>query len=116
MLKEYILVDSEAIGVEVFRLNAQNHWKPQVYKDLTSLLEIRTLGLSVPLKEIYKDTGLPNTGYGLTDVNIMSEPEVAYGKETHSRGILEMERASVTRHEYFRGAIFAMAAQAYGTI
>jgi Uma2 family endonuclease len=60
-LKEYILVDSEAIGIEVFRLNAENHWELQEYKDLTALLEIRTVGFTLSLREIYEGTHLPGT-------------------------------------------------------
>lgn len=109
-LKEYILVDSQAVRIDVFRLNAQDQWELQVYKDLTSLLEVQTLGLSVSLKEIYEDTGLPGAGHDpIEDVSVVSEPALAYGKSKFTiEEYLEMERASVTKHEYYQGEIFAM--------
>ncbi|HWK05210.1 MAG TPA: Uma2 family endonuclease [Puia sp.] len=109
-LKEYILVDSEAVGIDVFRLNAHNYWELQVYKDLQSLLEIHTLGLSISLKEIYEDTRLPGTGHDPIDDSIVSEPALAYGKSRFTiEEYLEMERASIEKHEYYQGEIFAMA-------
>jgi hypothetical protein len=31
-LKEYVLVDSEVVAVEIFRLNANHHWELEEYK------------------------------------------------------------------------------------
>jgi Uma2 family endonuclease len=58
-LKEYILVDSQVIGVEVFRLNGQDCWELEVYGELTSIMEIKTINFSLSLREIYEGTGLP---------------------------------------------------------
>lgn len=30
-LKEYILIDSQSIHIEVFRLNETHHWEPEEY-------------------------------------------------------------------------------------
>ena len=38
-LKEYILVDSESIHIEVFRLNENNHWELEEYNDANTLLQ-----------------------------------------------------------------------------
>lgn len=54
--KEYILVDSEAIRIEAFRLNGQGQWQRQEYKDLSDLLPVSTIGLSLSLAEIYEGT------------------------------------------------------------
>jgi Uma2 family endonuclease len=59
-LKEYILVDSETVGIDVWRLNEQKHWELQRYKDLSSILEIQTIGFTLSLEEIYRDTQLPD--------------------------------------------------------
>lgn len=55
-LKEYILINSEAIGVEAFRLNEKSHWELEEYKGIEDILQIPTLQLSIPLAEVYDDT------------------------------------------------------------
>jgi Uma2 family endonuclease len=57
-LKEYILVDSEAIGIEAFRLNSRGHWELEEYKSISETLQIPCLDVSVPLDEIYDGTKL----------------------------------------------------------
>lgn len=58
-LKEYIMVDSGTVNVEAFRLNSTRHWELEEYKDLSAILEIPSLNLSIPLTEIYERTKLP---------------------------------------------------------
>ena len=58
-LKEYILVDSQTISVEVFRLSEQNRWELEVYKELASIMEIKTISFTLSLREIYEGTRLP---------------------------------------------------------
>lgn len=53
-LKEYILVDSEAVFIESWRLNKNNHWELEEYKKITDVLMVQTLQVEVPLKEIYE--------------------------------------------------------------
>jgi Uma2 family endonuclease len=60
-LKEYILVDSSAVGIEAWRLNEQERWQLRLCKDFSSLLEIHTIRFTVPLHEIYEGTHLPGT-------------------------------------------------------
>lgn len=57
-LKEYILVDSESIDIETFRLNQQNHWELEEYKAVSDILSIPTLKILLPLTEIYEGTKL----------------------------------------------------------
>jgi Uma2 family endonuclease len=57
-LKEYILIDSESIDVEVFRINASGHWQLEEYKDLGGFLEIAAVEVAVTLSEIYEGTKL----------------------------------------------------------
>lgn len=55
-LKEYILVSSEAVGVEAFRINEQNHWELEEYTTAEAALQIPILQLSIHLGEIYEGT------------------------------------------------------------
>jgi Uma2 family endonuclease len=57
-LKEYILVDSEKVRGEVFRMNYAGRWEPEEYKDADQLLEIKKVGIAVPLRDIYEGTKL----------------------------------------------------------
>jgi Uma2 family endonuclease len=60
-LKEYILVDSETIGIEVFRLNSGGHWELEEYKEARDHLFINSVQLSIPVAEIYEGTKLATT-------------------------------------------------------
>ena len=61
-LKEYILVDSESILVEAFRVNNESRWELEEYKLIEKILLIATVQLSIPLVEIYEGTKLIVTG------------------------------------------------------
>jgi Uma2 family endonuclease len=60
-LKEYILVDSESVHIEVFRLNTSNHWELEEYRKDSELLQIHAVNISLLLAEIYEGTGLLQT-------------------------------------------------------
>jgi Uma2 family endonuclease len=53
-LKEYILVDSESIHLQVFRLNENNHWELEEYDSLGNLLHIKAIDENILLSEIYE--------------------------------------------------------------
>ncbi len=55
-LKEFILIDSESINVEVFRINANTHWELEEYKALSETLRIPSVEMAIPLSEIYEGT------------------------------------------------------------
>ena len=57
-LREYIMVDSESIFVESFSINLQNLWELQEYKQITDLLNIKSIEAKIPLSEIYDRTKL----------------------------------------------------------
>jgi Uma2 family endonuclease len=57
-LKEYILVDSESLGIKVFRLNAINHWELEEIKSINQELQIPSLQLFIPISDIYNNTQL----------------------------------------------------------
>lgn len=52
-LKEYILVDSESVHVESFRLNEQSHWELEEYNTIKENLFIRAINEYLLLSEIY---------------------------------------------------------------
>lgn len=53
-LKEYILVDSESIHVEIFRLNEAGHWELEEYKLEGEPLNIKTINENIPIGDIYE--------------------------------------------------------------
>ncbi|TKK71924.1 Uma2 family endonuclease [Ilyomonas limi] len=58
-LQEYILIDSESIAVEHYKRNKDNTWLLQEWKERTAILTITTIGLSLPLEELYNGVNLP---------------------------------------------------------
>ena len=53
-LKEYMLVDSESMHVEVFRLNEKNHWELEEYNDAGSSIQIKAINENILMTEIYE--------------------------------------------------------------
>ena len=56
--KEYVLIDSETINVEVFRINTSGHWELEEYKNIAETLMISSMGINITLTEIYVGTKL----------------------------------------------------------
>lgn len=57
-LKEYMLIDTEKIAVEVFRINAHACWELQEYKTLQQMVQLPTVGVALSMQAIYKGTRL----------------------------------------------------------
>ena len=57
-LKEYVLVDSESIHIEVFRLNENNHWELEEYNNPNDLLLFKAINENVLIAEIYEGVNL----------------------------------------------------------
>ena len=57
-LKEYILVDSESISIEAFRINNSSRWELEEYKMVGESLSIRSVELLIPVDEIYEGSKL----------------------------------------------------------
>lgn len=57
-LKEYILVDSESVHIEIFRLNKANHWELEEYDRTSEKIEMKVIDTSLLLSEIYEGTKL----------------------------------------------------------
>ena len=55
-LKEYILIDSETIHIESFRLNANRHWELEEYWNISEILEMPSINVSIALQDIYEGT------------------------------------------------------------
>lgn len=53
-LKEYILVDTESILIEVFRINQKGHWELSECRKENEVLNIQSAQIEVPLCEIYE--------------------------------------------------------------
>lgn len=53
-LKEYILVDSQSLHIEVFRLNENNHWELEEYNEANIGLQIKTINEEILIAEIYE--------------------------------------------------------------
>lgn len=57
-LREYILIDTESICVEIFRINGSKHWELEEHKTLDETLVIGPVDVSISLRNIYSDTQL----------------------------------------------------------
>ncbi len=57
-LKEYILIDTESISIEVFRINSKGRWELEEYRSIENTLTIPAVDLFFPLKGIYEGTKL----------------------------------------------------------
>lgn len=57
-LKEYILVDSESIYIEAFRINKYGNWELEDYKSPHTGLQLPAIGLTIPISEIYEGSKL----------------------------------------------------------
>ena len=57
-LKEYVLIDSLSVFVQVFAINASGKWELTEYKSLNDVLLLQSLSVSIALKDVYEDSGL----------------------------------------------------------
>lgn len=57
-LKDYVLIDSESINVEVFYINEQGNWELNEYKTIEETFSLKSIQVSLELKNIYEGTKL----------------------------------------------------------
>ena len=58
-LKEYVLVDSESVSVEIFRLNDNRHWELEEYSaNESERFEIKAIQTELSFAEVYERSGL----------------------------------------------------------
>ena len=60
-LKEYVLVDPEAIIIEAYSVNKQDLWQLKEYKDINETLELNSIQVMLALTEIYEGTRIVET-------------------------------------------------------
>ena len=53
-LKEYVLIDSQKINIDVFRLNSNGFWELHSYQENDELL-LKSIDFSCPVSMIYED-------------------------------------------------------------
>lgn len=54
-LKEYILIDSASVSVEIFTHQRNNSWNITEFKQITDCFLISPIGLTLYLKDIYEE-------------------------------------------------------------
>jgi hypothetical protein len=57
-LKEYIMIDSTSLSVDILRKEDGTKWENEILIDKESSLHIQTINLDLPLSEIYKNVKL----------------------------------------------------------
>lgn len=57
-LKEFILIDSDSIRVELFRLNNYGCWELEKRDSISQVLTMRSVGVALSLQDIYAGTKL----------------------------------------------------------
>jgi Uma2 family endonuclease len=57
-LKEYILIESESVNVEVFSINQKGLWELREYKSIDETLLIQTIHMELPVHVLYEGTKL----------------------------------------------------------
>jgi hypothetical protein len=55
--KEYILIEQDSAKVESFFREGKNTWDIVTETDINGSIELRSLGISIPLNKIYKNVG-----------------------------------------------------------
>lgn len=55
-LREYILIDPDKINVEAYYINGDNEWALRELNEISESLSIQTVGITLPLTDIYEDT------------------------------------------------------------
>jgi len=57
-LREYILIDSEAVNVDAFAINEMGYWELREYKTIVESLHLPAIQMNIPLQVIYEGTQL----------------------------------------------------------
>ncbi len=57
-LREYVVIDSESIRVQSFRINKEGRWELEDLRSLDAILYIPIVKVSIPMNEVYEGTKL----------------------------------------------------------
>ncbi|MBE7174909.1 MAG: Uma2 family endonuclease [Mucilaginibacter polytrichastri] len=57
-LREYVLIDSERMLIEAFRINNSGHWELEEYARKDAVFTMPFCAFTMPVEEIYAGTGL----------------------------------------------------------
>ncbi len=61
-LREYVMVEPETIHIEAFRINDNGFWELREYRSIEDTLELPSIGVTISLHDIYKDTRIASSG------------------------------------------------------
>ncbi len=53
-LKEYMVIDSDAVDVRIWSNTKNDSWQLAVYQNIEDAVELQSLNISLPLKEMYE--------------------------------------------------------------
>ena len=57
-IKEYVLVEPETVSIDTYRINTSGLWELREFNDLGGVMELQSIGVSLPLSDIYRDTNV----------------------------------------------------------
>jgi len=55
-LKEYVIVDTEAVRIGIYRINDKGHWELEEYKLITDKVALPSIDVVIPVSEVYEAT------------------------------------------------------------
>jgi Uma2 family endonuclease len=59
--EEYVLISQDKVRVEIFRKASDNQWMLRTYEGLDAVVTLESVGVSLPLAEVYGGVELPAT-------------------------------------------------------
>jgi Uma2 family endonuclease len=79
-LREYVLISSDSINVEIFRLNERHKWELTPYV-AGETIQLTSIDFECPIELLYEDVELP-----LTDKTPSSNPQSPYQGNPNDKG------------------------------
>jgi len=60
-LKKYVIVDTEAVRIDVYSINDKGHWELEEYKSMTAQFTLTSVDIIIPVSEVYERTKITGT-------------------------------------------------------